>query len=127
MLAVYVGSIGRLPTNLGTGPLAGQSNQTIARVPSVTFTVVWATCVDVWGDAQGNMPDPDLLTMQAAHHAECGWALMNGVHHAVKREMLFAACREYALGALTPISVQGNAAGWSFDVTATMEGFDPFL
>jgi hypothetical protein len=127
MLAVYVPTIGRLPTNTGTGPLAGQAPLAQnPRVPSITYTVVYAMCVDTFGDASGAAPDPDYLTEQTLRHTQAGWVLMNGIVYANRREMLFTTCRNFALGALTPIAVQGNAAGWSFDVTVQMDGFDPF-
>lgn len=126
MLAVYVPTIGRLPINLDTGALASMGHQTIARVPSITYTVVYAMCVDVWGDSDGEIPDGDYLTPQALTHLQAGWVLMNGVQHAVANETLFATCRNYSLGSLTPLAVQGNAAGWSFDVQAQLDGFDPY-
>lgn len=126
MLAIYVPNISRLPVNLGRGPLAAGGNQTTARVPTARFTVVFAMCVDVWGDEQGNAPEPDDLTAQALNHMTAGWVLMCGVQHAVARDELFAQCRYYALGDLTPLSVQGNSAGWAFDVTIQVDGFDPF-
>jgi hypothetical protein len=126
MLAVYVPNISRLPINLGTGALASQGQQFVARVPSIRMTVVYAMCVNVWGDEDGDAPSSDDLTEQSIAHMQRGWILMNGIHNAVRDGTLFDHCRNYSLGDLTPLSVQGNSAGWSFDVVVQTDGFDPF-
>lgn len=127
MLAVYVPNIGRLSINLAGGPLGGETLQTLSRIPRITFTVVYAMCADVWGQEQGTPADPDDLTDLSLVHLTTGWVLMNGIVNAVRRDELFSECKNWSLGDLTPLSVSGQSAGWSCDVTVQMDGYDPWV
>lgn len=125
-LTVYVTNIGRLPVNLSGGALGGMTQQT-TRLPMISFTVVYAICADVWGQQAGEPGEPDQLTDLALFHMTAGWVLMNAIIHAVKRDELFSACENWALGDLTPLAVSGQSAGWSFDVSAQLAGYDPWV
>lgn len=127
MLAVYVPNISRLQTNLGTGPLASVGQQGIARAPMARFTVIHAMCVDVWGADATSLPDIDSLNEQAIVHMTAGWALSNGVWHAIRKGGLVPGCSNWGVSDLTPLAVSGQSAGWTFDVQAQLDGYDPFV
>lgn len=128
MLAVYIQPVARTPWTMGRAAGDQWGDQNIVRLPAVTMTIVYARCANLFGDARGNPPAIDDLNQEAMAHARAGWALMNGVYHAILAGELskLRTCRTWDVGAMNPLPAQGQSTGWSLPVTVQMDGYDPF-
>ena len=82
---------------------------------------IWAIrCAPVMdGDL---LPAPSEIAASALEVQEDGWALWNGLRHAVKNGDIFERCTGVHFDGGVPIPEQGGCVGWTFRIRAMIPG-----
>lgn len=92
----------------------------------VDFEVSVVRCVPTIG-SDGNPPPAAMLDASASAAYADAWALTNGLRERVREGTLLPAppCREVEVLPAQPYDNQGGCGGWTFTVTAQLDGYHP--
>jgi hypothetical protein len=120
MLSVVVNSL----TEEATSPAAPAG----ATARRTTFGSIILAGYQVWAircapSIDGNqLPSPSEIAASALEVQEDGWALWNGLRHAVARGDIFDSCVGVHFDGGVPINEQGGCVGWLFRIRAMIPG-----
>ena len=104
------------------GPHEKQTNSFVYRTNRVRVNITSLRCIGM--DPDGNPPDPDVATAQAAQLNRDGWAIWNHLFNLQRADLIFTQCGEVIWGQLTAVDPSGLCGGWTLPITVSLDGYE---
>lgn len=119
-LNVYVAALAEAPTAPVTPAEATAQRTSFGSIILATYVITAVRCAASIGP--DNLPSVLDLNTVASHVQQDGWALWNGLRHAVACGRLFDTCTGVHFDGGRPINTQGGCVGWVFQIRAMVPG-----
>lgn len=119
-LSVTVDSLTEESTS-PTSPAAAPARRTDFGSIILAGFSVWALRCSVSFNGD-QLPSPNEIAATALEVQEDGWALWNGLRHAIKNGEIFELCTGVHFDGGQPIPDQGMCVGWRFRIRAMIPG-----
>lgn len=122
-LAVHVPLIQAADTS--PGGLASGKRTLFGMVNHVVMVVTITRCIPDGFDAMGNYRPPSMTDLQAAARQlnADAWALWNHLFNLQSSGLLRSLCDEVFLDGVSALVPSGGAAGWTFQVRMSLDGY----
>lgn len=119
-LAVFVPAIAEGTTAAGGGGLALGHRATAGAVNLIGFQILAIRCAPEFSFE--GLPTPAQIESVARQVQQDGWALWNGLRHAIREDLFASLCSEVYLDLGSMVNEQGTCVGWRFSVRVALGG-----
>jgi hypothetical protein len=119
-LMLHISRLAEAPTSPSAPAEATAKRVTMGSIILVSYEIIIIRCA-ANPDATGT---PNVAEQTAVAHQvqQDGWALWNGLRHAVKNNEIFETCLGVHFDGGLPVREQGACVGWTFTIRASVPG-----
>lgn len=120
-LYVHISALREAPTSPLGPPEATAMRTKFGNVILVTYVITVIRCA-ANPSGVNNLPTSAAIEAVAAEVLEDGWALWNGLRHALEDGTIFDGCLGVHFDGGAPVQEQGGCVGWIFTIRASIPG-----